>query len=146
VNEGPFAPLGDRLVVQPVLCGKLFERSLRSLYRSADGLIPPHFGTEHLVPRITNARTESLIRTLPALQHDPNRPEDVDTEGDAARCPKKKDAHRGRMICFTVLPPAFVIKGTGILDKPAIFAGYYDVARSRHFAQLGRISVPSPTL
>jgi hypothetical protein len=25
---------------------------------------------------------KDLIRTLPALQHDPNRPEDVDTEGE----------------------------------------------------------------
>src|SRR6185312_10388558 len=72
VDEGPFAPLGNRLVVQPVLCGKLFERSFRSLYRSSDGvrgrgatmkylahsaslnagsacLIPPHFGTGHLI-------------------------------------------------------------------------------------------------
>jgi hypothetical protein len=30
VDEGPFAPLRDCLAVQPVLCGKLFERSLRS--------------------------------------------------------------------------------------------------------------------
>src|SRR6478672_8994172 len=71
VDEGPFAPLGDCLVVQPILCRKLFERSLRSLYRSSDGvrgrgaamkylahsasrnagsvcLIPSHSGTEHL--------------------------------------------------------------------------------------------------
>src|SRR3984957_4116831 len=71
VDEGPFAPLGDCLVVQPILCRKLFERSLRSLYRSSDGvrgrgaamkylahsasrnagsvcLIPSHSGTEQL--------------------------------------------------------------------------------------------------
>jgi hypothetical protein len=71
VDEGPFAPLGDCLVVQPILCRKLFERSLRSLYRSSDGvrgrgaamkylvhsasrnagsvcLIPSHSGTKHL--------------------------------------------------------------------------------------------------
>jgi hypothetical protein len=71
VDKGPFAPLGDCLVVQPILCRKLFERSLRSLYRSSDGvrgrgaamkypahsasrnagsvcLIPSHSGTEHL--------------------------------------------------------------------------------------------------
>ena len=72
LTKARFAPLGDCLVVQPILCRKLFERSLRSLYRSSDGvrgrgaamkylahsasrnagsvcLIPSHSGTEHLV-------------------------------------------------------------------------------------------------
>lgn len=36
VHEGPLAPLGDRLVVQPVPGGELLKRSLRSRYRSSD--------------------------------------------------------------------------------------------------------------
>jgi hypothetical protein len=38
MDKRPLTPLGDRLLVQAVLCGELFERSLRSLYRSSDGV------------------------------------------------------------------------------------------------------------
>jgi len=38
VDEGLLTPLGDGLVVQPIALCQLLERSLRSLYRSSDGV------------------------------------------------------------------------------------------------------------
>src|SRR4029077_7554703 len=38
VHECSLAPLGHGLVIQAVLGGQLFERNLRSLYRSSDGV------------------------------------------------------------------------------------------------------------
>jgi hypothetical protein len=39
-------------------------------------------GTDGRPMRYIFSTCKDLIRTLPALQHDPNRPEDVDTEGE----------------------------------------------------------------
>lgn len=47
VDELALAPLRERLGVQPVV-GELFERSLRSLYRSTDGVRGRGAAVEHL--------------------------------------------------------------------------------------------------
>jgi len=70
VDEGPFAPLGDCLVVQPILCRKLFERSLRSLYRSSDGVFGRGSATKYLAHSASrNAGSVCLIPSHSGIEH-----------------------------------------------------------------------------
>ena len=69
-KEGPFAPLGDCLVVQPILCRKLFERSLRSLYRNSDGVCGRGSATKYLAHSASrNAGSVCLIPSHSGIEH-----------------------------------------------------------------------------
>jgi hypothetical protein len=72
---------------------------------------------------------KDFIRTVPALQHDPDRPEDVDTDGedhvaDEARygcmsrpyVPRKREAERPTELKYEVQPDGRIVANMSILD------------------------------
>ncbi len=72
---------------------------------------------------------KDFIRTVPALQHDPDRPEDVDTDGedhvaDEARygcmsrpyVPRKREAERPTELQYEVQPDGRIVANMSILD------------------------------
>ncbi len=72
---------------------------------------------------------KDFIRTVPALQHDPDRPEDVDTDGedhvaDEARygcmsrpyVPRKREAERPTELKYEVQPDGRIVANMSIMD------------------------------
>src|SRR5436190_22302864 len=80
--------------VAPSIAERMIKRGV--VFRRADNARVAHRGAmggwDHVRARLTGERGRPMlyffstctnaIRTLPALQHDPNRPEDVDTEAE----------------------------------------------------------------